>query len=200
MQPQTNQTSYAKNFVQQRALGGVIGRQKSVESLNANYVREDLNFLKKKDFKLSKQKSSGYQNSKNVVVSSNSNSRTSNSAPVPSQPMVIQSRPTSSTGNHINHFYHQEQKYATPKNPVIVRNADKANYQQNGVGSGILYRPISATDLRANAKPVFGRKQFNNQTNMTANLAAKNMFGNYNGSATHGTISNNGLNAIKKWW
>lgn len=176
----------------------MIARQKSVESLNANYVREDLNFLKKKHFKLSQQKSSGYQSSKNVAGSSNS--RTSNSAPVPSQPMVIQSRPTSSTGNHINHFYHAEQKYATPKNPVIVRNVDKTNYQQSGMGSGILYRPISATDLRANTKPVFGRKQFNNQTNMTANLAAKNLFGNYNGSATHGTISNNGLNAIKKWW
>lgn len=114
--------------------------------------------------------------------------------------MLIQSRPTSSTGNHVNHFYHPEHKYVTPKNPVIVRNMEKTNYQQNGASNGTLYRPISATDIRANVKPVFGRKQFNNQTNITANLAAKNLFGNYNSSATHGTISNNGLNAIKKWW
>ena len=63
----------------------------------------------------------------------------------------------------------------------------------------MLYRPISATELRANSKPVFGRKQFNNQTNMTANLAAKNLFGNYQ-TATHSTITASGLNAIRKWW
>jgi hypothetical protein len=64
--------------------------------------------------------------------------------------------------------------------------------------NGPLYRPISATDLRANVKPVFGRKQFNNQTNMTSNMAAKNLFGNY--TQSHSTITANGLNAIKKWW
>lgn len=63
-----------------------------------------------------------------------------------------------------------------------------------------MYRPISATELRANAKPVFGRKQFNNQTNMTSNLAAKNLFGNYNTTQNHSTITANGLNAIRKWW
>jgi hypothetical protein len=62
----------------------------------------------------------------------------------------------------------------------------------------LLYRPISATELRANTKPSFGRKQFNNQTNMTANLAAKNLFGNYNQS--NSTITTSGLNAIRKWW
>ena len=82
-----------------------------------------------------------------------------------------------------------------------MRNYEKpAPSSQGGNGSGVLYRPISATELRANAKPVFGRKQFNNQTNMTANLAAKNLFGNYQSTPSHATISNTGLNAIKKWW
>ena len=61
-----------------------------------------------------------------------------------------------------------------------------------------MHRPISATELRANTKPVFGRKQFSNQGNSTANGVAKNLFGNY--TQGHGTITANGLNAIRKWW
>jgi hypothetical protein len=65
-------------------------------------------------------------------------------------------------------------------------------------GNSLMHRPISATELRANARPVFGRKQFNNQGNVTANGAAKNLFGNY--SQAHSTITSNGLAAIRKWW
>lgn len=64
----------------------------------------------------------------------------------------------------------------------------------------ILYRPISATELRSNTKPVFEKKQFNNKTNLTSNLAAKTLFGNFNSSQNHSIITANGLNAIKKWW
>lgn len=78
-------------------------------------------------------------------------------------------------------------------------NSNGVNNTNTGTNNGPgLYRPISATELRANTKPVFGRKQFNNQTNMTANLAAKNLFGNY--TQNHSTITTNGLNALKKWW
>ena len=65
-------------------------------------------------------------------------------------------------------------------------------------GNSLMHRPISATELRANARPLFGRKQFNNQGNITANVAAKNLFGNY--SQAHSTITSNGLAAIRKWW
>jgi hypothetical protein len=87
--------------------------------------------------------------------------------------------------------------------PVIMRTLEKQQSSLSGVGGSPLYRPISATDLRATAtgtshKPTFGRKQFSNQTNMTSNLAAKNLFGNY--AQTQGTITANGFNAIRKWW
>ena len=54
-------------------------------------------------------------------------------------------------------------------------NINGSNSNINNI-NGPLYRPISATELRNN-KPVFGRKQFSNQSNITANLQAKNLFG-----------------------
>ncbi len=66
------------------------------------------------------------------------------------------------------------------KNNYFIK--QNSNLNINGSNSNInningpLYRPISATELRNN-KPVFGRKQFSNQSNITANLQAKNLFG-----------------------
>ena len=64
----------------------------------------------------------------------------------------------------------------------------------------ILYRPISATDLRSHAKPAYEKKQFNNKTNITQNTAAKALFGNYDVSHNHSVITASGLNSLKKWW
>lgn len=63
----------------------------------------------------------------------------------------------------------------------------------------ILYRPISATELRTNTKPAFEKRQFNNKANLTSNTAAKALFGNYNFSQNHSVITANGWNSIKKW-
>ena len=146
----------------------------------------------------------------------NSNlNRIANSAPLPNQ-TILNSRSGSSlaVNNSAYQQYNYEQKaHNQAKNPIIMRNVDK-QYQQvsamgvhgyhtgnngsAGSGNPVLYRPISANELRSNSKPVFGRKQFNNQTNMTANLAAKNLFGNYSQSSA--TITANGLNSLKKWW
>jgi hypothetical protein len=115
---------------------------------------------------------------------------TVNSAPTSAQQaqQLLNSRPTTSVAmNEKSTNYNRN-------TPVIMRAFEK---QQSGAGS-VLYRPISATDLRVAHKPSFGRKQFSNQTNMTSNLAAKNLFGNY--TQTQGTITANGLNAIRKWW
>src|SRR5690606_23601876 len=126
-----------------------------------------------------------------------SNNCFANSAPLPNQ--LINSRSGSSlalnsTYQHHHYDNNRQQQYhnyhqassssnTANHNPIIMRNADKHQNQigisqgvYNGSSNGVLYRPISANELRSNSKPVFGRKQFNNQTNMTANLAAKNLF------------------------
>ena len=152
------------------------------------------------------------------------NSRTT-SAPMPQQNLYsqgYQQRPSSSTQPV------QPQSYGLTKNPVIMRDLDKPSgigtqvkitksvrsfkkclwklililvlffFKNTPSGNSLLHRPISATELRTNTRPLFGRKQFNNQGNVTANGAAKNLFGNY--SQAHSTITSSGLNAIRKWW
>lgn len=203
---------YTKNH--QRSINA--SRQRSMENLNASMLNSNY---------YNSHQGVANRSYLNASPMSNASGRPqTNSAPVPNNASYGysttggNSRPLSSTANNHNHNHiHQTNHFTSntrqgKNGPVIMRNLDKPS----GVGSQghhgsnntvhyphssspSLYRPISATDLRASSKPVvFGRKQFHNQTNMTNNLAAKNLFGNY--SQQHSTITANGLNALKKWW
>ncbi|XP_059162528.1 extracellular signal-regulated kinase 2-like [Physella acuta] len=82
-------------------------------------------------------------------------------------------------------------------NPTITR--DERTRGGNGlmVASSRMVpgqRPISATNTRA--KPVFGRKQFNNAINNPSAGAPKAVFGSY--SQAYGTISSSSLAAIQR--
>lgn len=82
-------------------------------------------------------------------------------------------------------------------NPVITRD-DGKGLSGFGVTSSRItpsQRPTSAKEVR---KPVYGRKQFDNARNSSANQAAKSNFGSY--TQQHGTISQNALSALKSIW
>jgi hypothetical protein len=212
-QPQLNNTnnSYARSQSKQRALAAIMQRQKSVDNDNINNNNNNNNGGLIRTYSM--------QNTNNNFYQQN---RSSNSAPTPNQLVHTihhntNSRPISSTNtNHINpagyynnnnnnnnNNYNQRGVGYGNTGPIIMKHMDNNNKYSTNNNTSVIYRPISATDLRpasSSNNNKFGRKQFYNQTNMTANLAAKNLFGNagYSGS-NNSVITTNGLNAIKKW-